>query len=159
RAAVGYDQRAAALVSAWKERGIRALGPIAADLVAEAVPTPPAEALTFVPSDGERRLKRGHHPAERLAVELARRWGLPIDEALARTRSLRPQRGLTRSARRLNVVGAFRPCGQPLPTRLVLVDDVYTTGATASAAASALRAGGAREVSVLTFARTVRASS
>src|SRR5438045_2570814 len=43
RAAVGYDQRAAALVSAWKERGIRALGPIAADLVAEAIPTPPAE--------------------------------------------------------------------------------------------------------------------
>jgi predicted amidophosphoribosyltransferase len=159
RAAVGYDRSAAALVAAWKERGIRVLAPIAADLVAELLPAPAADALTFVPPDGERRLKRGHHPAERLAVELARRWGVPVRPALARTGSLPPQRGLTRAERRRNVVGAFRPSGPPLPPRVILVDDVYTTGGTASSAASALRAGGARNVSVVTFARTVRTSS
>jgi predicted amidophosphoribosyltransferase len=104
-------------------------------------------------------LKRGHHPPQRLALELGLRWELPIRSSLARTRALRPQRGLPRAERRKNVVGAFRPRSDRLPSRLALIDDVYTTGATASAAASALRKGGARAVHVITFARTVRAGS
>jgi competence protein ComFC len=159
RAAVGYDRGAAALVAAWKEQGIRMLAASAADVIAETLRRPPVEGLVFVPPDGDRILRRGHHPAERLALELGARWELPVGSVLVRTRSLARQRGLARAARRKNVAGAFRARGTPLPASLALVDDVYTTGATASAAASALRAGGARRVHVVTFARAVRTGS
>jgi len=156
RAALAYDGPVRSLVAGWKEHGLRRLAPLAADLVAEAVPRPPAaRALTFVPPDGDRSLARGHHPPERLARELGRRWELPVVPLLERTRSLRPQRGLSRPARRRNVAGAFRAVRRP-PAGLVLVDDVYTSGATANAAASALRAAGARRVDVVTLARAIR---
>src|SRR5574340_703762 len=63
RAAVGYDDAARRLVHAWKERGLRRLAAEAAQLVAERVPAPEVDALTFVPADRARRLKRGHNPA------------------------------------------------------------------------------------------------
>jgi predicted amidophosphoribosyltransferase len=59
------------------------------------------------------------------------------------------------SERRRNVKGAFRATQRP-PSKLALIDDVYTTGATVSAAATALRKAGARHVEVVTFARAVR---
>jgi predicted amidophosphoribosyltransferase len=74
---------------------------------------------------------------------------------LGRTRAVPHQRGLSLADRRRNVAGAFRPAVKP-PARVALVDDVYTSGATANAAASALRKGGARRVEVVTFARVVR---
>jgi ComF family protein len=159
RAAIAYDRAAAALVAAWKEHAIRKLAAAAADLVVETIPPPRVDALVFVPPDGERSLKRGHHPAQRLALELGLRWQLPVGDVLVRTRPLPAQRGLSRNERRKNVRGAFRSRHAALPSSLALVDDVYTTGATASAAASALRAGGARRVHVVTFARTVRTGS
>jgi predicted amidophosphoribosyltransferase len=108
-----------------------------------------------VPSDPDRILERGHHPAGRLAAELARRWELPLRPLLVRPRAAPRQRGLAQLERRRNVGGAFAPAGSP-PTRVCLVDDVYTTGATANAAASALRKAGARRVEVITFARAIR---
>jgi ComF family protein len=159
RAAVAYNRAAAAFVADWKERGIRKLAVAAAELVAETLAPPPVEALVFVPPDGERNLKRGHHPAARLAVELGRRWQLPVANVLGRTRALPRQRGLSRDERRKNVAGAFVARATALPRRISLVDDVYTTGATASAAASALRRAGALEVHVVTFARAVRLGS
>jgi predicted amidophosphoribosyltransferase len=155
RAAVAYDGPVPALVSAWKERGLRILADVAADIVADTVGPPSVTALAFVPPDGDRSLKRGHHPAERLARGLGRRWELPVTDALRRTRTARPQRGLSLPARRRNVAGAFRPTAR-VPPRVALIDDVYTTGSTASAAASTLRGAGARRVEVVTFARTVR---
>ncbi|MDQ2981981.1 MAG: ComF family protein, partial [Actinomycetota bacterium] len=71
------------------------------------------------------------------------------------TRTVRPQRGLSRPDRRRNVARAFR-ANCCVPQRVLLVDDVYTSGATAAAAASALRKAGARRVEVVTFARVVR---
>ena len=159
RAAVAYDERARSLVAAWKEHGIRKLAATAAEIVVDALERPPVTALTFIPSDPERMLRRGHHPAERLAAELAGAWQLPVETLLERTDSLPPQRGLSRAERRKNVRGAFRARGRDVPRRLGLIDDVYTTGATVSAAASALRAAGARDVRVITFARTVRGGS
>jgi predicted amidophosphoribosyltransferase len=154
RAAVEYDPAVRAVVSAWKERGLRGLAPLAAALVAEVVPPPSAQLIAFVPPDGDRSLRRGHHPPERLARELARLWDLPAARLLRRTRPLRPQRGLPREARRRNVRGAFR--AEPVRGQVLLVDDVYTTGSTVGAAASALRAAGASSVEVVTFARAVR---
>jgi predicted amidophosphoribosyltransferase len=152
---VEYDAAVKALVSAWKERGLRRLVELAAGLVEEAVPRPNVAALTFIPPDGDRSVRRGHHPAERLARELGERWNLPVRPLLVRRRALRPQRGLTLLERRRNVRDAFRATRKP-PQLIALVDDVYTTGSTVGAAASALRRAGARKVTVVTFARAVR---
>ena len=153
RAAVGYDAVARRFVHAWKERGLRRLSSEAAQLVAERVPRPEADALTFVPADRERRLARGHNPAERLALELATLWELPCLPLLERTRGGR-QRGSSAAERR-TVHGAFRAAGTA-PRKVAVVDDVYTTGATAAAAATALRAAGARRVEAVAFARALR---
>jgi predicted amidophosphoribosyltransferase len=156
RAAVAYDDRVRRFVRAWKERGLRKLAATAADELAYAL-SPPARAaaLAFVPPDRARGLERGHQPAGRLARELGERWALPALPLLGRTRPVPRQRGLSLADRRRNVAGAFAPAREA-PSRIVLVDDVYTSGSTASAAASALRKGGARRVDVITFARVVR---
>ena len=155
RAAVAYDDRVRRLVQGWKERGLRTLADAAADAVDDAVPKPGASALTFVPADRARGLERGYQPAERLARELGERWSLPVEPLLARTRHAARQRGLSLADRRGNVAGAFAPA-RGSPRSVCLVDDVYTSGSTANAAASALRKGGARRVEVVTFARAVR---
>ena len=155
RAAVEYDESVRRFVAAWKERGLRRLAVEAAALVVRAVPPPRVALLSFVPPDRERVLRRGHHPAERLARELGRRWDVPVQPVLAWTRAIPHQRGLTLPERRRNVAGAFRPAAEAAST-VALVDDVYTSGATAAAAASALRKAGAGRVEVVTFARVVR---
>jgi predicted amidophosphoribosyltransferase len=131
------------------------LAAAAAAVVAQALEPPPgAAALVPVPPDPERVLERAHHPAEALARELGARWDLPLQPLLTR-RHARPQRGLSRVERRRNVA-TVRAGNTRAPPRVVLVDDVYTTGATVSAAASALRRAGAREVHVITFSRASR---
>ena len=112
--------------------------------------------LVPVPLDPARRRARGYNQAEELARELAELWGCPLSTALARTRETRPQVGLDRAGRRENVRGAFAWGGDPLAgRRVLLVDDVMTTGATAEECAAALKAAGARRVGLLTVARPV----
>jgi ComF family protein len=155
RAVLAYDDRLRRVVVAWKERGLRRLAGWAAAVVRESVARPDAACVVFVPGDPDRRLKRGHHAAEWLARELAQEWELPLRPLLTRARGSPRQRGLTQHERRRNVADAFLAHGR-VPARVALIDDVYTTGATANAAASALRKGGARNVEILTFARTIR---
>jgi ComF family protein len=155
RAAVAYDGPARPLVAGWKERGLRPLAREFSALVAETVPCPPVDELTFVPGDPERSRKRGQNPAEALARELVHRWQLPVRTLVVRSEPARPQRGLSREERRRNVRGAFSAVAVPAG-RVALVDDVYTTGATVAAAATELRRAGARTVHVVTLARTVR---
>jgi ComF family protein len=155
RAAIVYDERARHLVLRWKERGRRGLAVVAAELVAETLVRPAADALTFVPADPERQRSRGDAPAERLARELGERWELPVRRLLARTRAGPRQRGQGLADRRRNVRGVFAAAGRS-PPRVVLVDDVYTSGATAAACATALRRAGARRVDVVSLARAVR---
>lgn len=154
RAAVAYDEAIRRVVAGWKERGLRGIAAWAAELVSETVTRPDIHCIVPVPADRDRRLKRGHHAATSLARALAVRWGVPVEPLLVRTRPSTPQRGLDDAARRRNVRGAFR--AEAAPATVLLVDDVYTTGATANTAASALRKAGARRVEVVTFARTIR---
>ncbi len=155
RAAVAYEGAARRLATSWKERGLRRLAVLAADLVAETVPRPAASVLVFVPPDGDRSRRRGHDPPAQLAHELGERWQLEVVAALARARPLQRQRGLGLAERRRNVAGAFA-ARIGVPAAVALVDDVYTSGSTAAAAASALRRAGARRVEVVTFARAIR---
>jgi predicted amidophosphoribosyltransferase len=155
RAAVEYDDAVRRIVGGWKERGLRRLAAEAAALVRDTVPRPSVDVLAFVPPDGDRRLERGHHPAERFAHELGSVWELPVAGLLERVGTSTRQRGLSLGERRRNVRRAFRAV-RPAPRSVCLVDDVYTSGSTASAAATALRKAGARRVEVVCFARAVR---
>jgi len=156
RAAVAYQGPARALVRAWKERGVRHVAALAADVVCDTIPWPAADIITYIPGDGDRSVRRGHEPPRALAEALGERWDLPVACLLARTRRVARQSELSRDERRRNVRGAFRASAGAVRGRIVLVDDVYTTGATVAAAAAALRAAGAAHVIVVTFARTVR---
>lgn len=155
RSAVVYDERARTIVSAWKERGRRDLARHLARVVAEVVAPPAAEVVSCVPGDAERTRLRSHVPAERLGRALAEAWNLPFARLLERLGTAPRQARLPRAQRRANVRDAFVAVARPPPT-VVLVDDVYTTGATAAACATVLRRAGARSVEVVCLARAVR---
>ena len=117
-----------------------------------------AEALVPVPLHPRRQRERGFNQSELLAEALGRRARIGVAAAaLVRRQDTRSQTGLSAAARRANVKGAFavRRRASIAGRVVVLVDDVLTTGATASACAQALRAAGAREVRLLTAARVV----
>jgi ComF family protein len=112
--------------------------------------------LVPVPLHPRRQRERGFNQAEWLAAELARRAPVQLSpDALVRRKETAPQTGLSASARRANVRGAFavRRRSQVDGRVVVLVDDVLTTGATALACAQALRQAGAAQVRLLTAAR------
>jgi ComF family protein len=155
RASVAYAGPARPLLRAWKEHGLRRVADLAAELVVAHVERPAVDVIAYIPPDGARQLERGHHPAERLARALGRCWCLETAPLLERTRPGARQTGLHRTERRANVRGAFKATASVRGT-VLLIDDVYTTGATVGAAATALRAAGAARVEVVTFARTVR---
>jgi ComF family protein len=112
-----------------------------------------------VPLSTTRLRERGYNQAALLAGPVAARWGIEsLPLALERTRHSVSQTTLTPSERTMNVHGAFRVNGPEAAARIVgayvvLVDDVFTTGATMNAAASALFDSGARIVSYVTFGR------
>jgi predicted amidophosphoribosyltransferase len=156
RAAVAYVPPVPALVRGWKERGLHRLAAPAAELVARLLEQPAADVITYIPPDPLRQLTRSTHPAEALAHRLGGHWQLAVEPLLTRRAAgSTRQAGLRRAARLANVRQAFAASGTA-PDRVVLVDDVYTTGATATAAAAALRRAGASRVEVVTFARAVR---
>jgi ComF family protein len=112
--------------------------------------------LVPVPLHPRKRRERGFNQSELLAEAISARAGVPlVKDALVRRRETGTQTGLSAAARRANVRGAFavRRRARIEGQRIVLLDDVYTTGATALACAQALLAAGAREVRLLTLAR------
>ncbi len=117
----------------------------------------PAEVIVPVPLHPSRLRQRGYNQAALLAWALSCRIGLPMDEdALCRVRATASQMRLRAADRRRNVEDAFRCLTDRMRgRRVLLVDDVCTTGATLEACADALREGGARQVWALTLARTV----
>jgi ComF family protein len=118
--------------------------------------------LVPVPLHRWRIWKRGYNQAALIAGSLSRRSGLPVGlDLLSRTRATPPLRGLGRRERALAVRGAFKvppsARGRIAGRRILLVDDVYTSGATAAACARALKRAGAASVEILCWARVVRA--
>jgi len=130
----------------------RLAGPMA-DAMRALEPLTGRVCLIPIPLGARRLAERGYNQSERLAAALAHRVdGVVRADLLRRTRDTRTQTALTPEAREANVAGAFEAIGRP-PACVVLVDDVFTTGATLSAAATALRAAGAERVEAVTFAR------
>ncbi len=176
RSAVWLDAGARSAVHALKYGGL----PRIADELARAmtgldVAGLDAAWLVPIPLGPKRLRQRGYNQSERLARALARHWRRPVVELLARTRDTATQTALTPEARLANVAGAFAmrnaECGMRnestsgnsafrIPNSafvrtLVLIDDVFTTGATLAEAARALERAGATTVAAVTFGRAV----
>ncbi len=111
-----------------------------------------------MPLHWRRRWERGFNQSELLAREIGRRWNIPVRKAVRRVRPTAPQAGLTNAKRRANVAGAFglKRRVRLEGARVLLLDDVLTTGATAAACARALKRAGAAHVALLAVARTDR---
>jgi ComF family protein len=112
-------------------------------------------ALVPVPVNVVRARERGYNQALLLAHGLGAARGLRVADLLTRSRATVRQHGLDRSARLANLRAAFTARGSRVPPRIILVDDILTTGATLEACASVLRAAGASQVFGFAIAREV----
>jgi ComF family protein len=153
-----YEDKLARLIQLFKYQGIRSLAqPLGARLSAALPRWEAPEVVVAMPMPWWRQVVRGYNQAALLAREVARHTGLPLAAPLRRRWS-EPQAGRSGAQRRANVRGKFRVT-KPAAVRgrhVLLVDDVLTTGATASACAGALKRAGAARVTLLALARVDR---
>ena len=161
RAALGYDGAARTVLLGFKHGDRQHLARLMAPHVARAgAAVLGADALLVpVPLHFTRLWSRGFNQAALLARAVGKRTGTPLAvDALVRVRRTALSRGLNRRKRAENVRAAFRVRSRAAVRgrNIVLVDDVYTTGATADACARTLLRAGAARVDVLTWARVVR---
>jgi ComF family protein len=155
-APVAYEGPARALVGGLKFRGAAGLAnQMAAAMLARAPPALLDSAtLVPVPLHPARLRRRGFNQADRLAAAMAARSPLPVVRCLSRSGGRTAQVGRGRGDRLAAVRGSLTARG-PAPPRVLLVDDVVTTGATLAACAAALRDAGTREVAAIAYARTL----
>jgi ComF family protein len=159
RSVFRYEGPTRQLVRAFKFEGVSSLAPLLAHELAECYRAHglTADFVVPVPLSGHRKRERGYNQAELLARETARMLGLPLSLALRRRRHSEAQaRSPNAVQRHQNVAGAFevtRSAGGVRGQRVLLIDDVATTGATLNACAAELLSSGAASVSGLTLAR------
>lgn len=154
-----YEGRLRGLIHDFKYRGVDVLAGPFGDWMVRALPLElTVDLVVPVPLHWRRRMWRGYNQCDLLARPLARRLRVPVARVIRKTRHTETQASSTPAERRSNLTGAFvltdprRVSGQ----RILLVDDVLTTGATAMACGALLRRAGARSVTVLTLARVDR---
>ena len=142
------------IVRVFKDQGEQRLAREMSAIMARAMPPSWAfDAIVHVPATKVAFRRRGFDHAELLARSLSDQLGVASVNGLARPKTY-DQRKLTGAQRVANLAGSFEAHSDACRgRRILLVDDVYTTGATLCAATDALLAGGAREVRCLTFAR------
>jgi len=164
RAAVRYDEVARSLVLAFKFGDRMDLAPMMGRWMARAGREllPEADALVPVPLHWRRLWSRRFNQAAALSKAISATSGVPVlFDTLRRVRATPQQVGLSKPQRADNVQGAFRVPADRKATiagrRVILIDDVLTSGATVDTCARALLKGGARQVDVLVFARVVAA--
>lgn len=147
-------------ITGMKYRGERALatelGPLLNQgLTGELVRR--GELITYVPLTDRKLRERGFNQAKLLARYLAQEVDLPLVEALMKTRETQPQAELGRKERRTNLKDSFAPVRTIHRDEVLLIDDVFTTGATATECSKALKHAGAKRVYVVTLARSYSA--
>jgi predicted amidophosphoribosyltransferase len=152
-AASPFEGSARRLVHGLKYAGRLSLAGVAAAAMLRALPPHElAGAVVPVPAGPWRWRWRGFDPAEEIAIATADRAGLPLDQCLRRGRGRR-QVGRRRRERLTDPPRVW--IAGPAPQQVLLVDDVWTTGATLAACAEALRAAGARRIVALTLAHAL----
>jgi ComF family protein len=147
------------LIHLFKYSRVRPLAKVLGAYLGAALPREERfDMVVPMPLHWVKRWRRGFNQSYLLSREVARRSGVPVVRAVRRKRFTAPQTELSRAARRRNVRGAFalRRGIDVRGLRILLVDDVLTTGATANACAAVLRRSGACYVAVLTLARADR---
>lgn len=147
-----YGGAAARLVQRYKYGGDKWLRTFMADAIIEAVDMSAVDAVCHVPLHDKRRKTRGFDQAAELAQSISAQTGKPYIPALRRVRNTPTQTRLNTRQRQENMRGAFESTC-PVTGRVLLIDDVLTTGATAAECAAVLLAAGAASVTVATFAR------
>lgn len=156
RAPLRYGGTGKELVHALKYRGYtRVVEKVAVPLMLGVLDRGTCfDAVVPVPLHRSRLRKRGFNQAELLARGVARKLNVTVSDTLQVVRSTRDQVELSAAGRRANVTGAYSARGRAAG-RILLIDDVFTTGATTSACADTLVRAGAGEVHALTLCRTV----
>jgi ComF family protein len=146
------------LIHVFKFEGVRTLQRPLGALLAQALPRELSfDAVVPMPLHWRRRWQRGFNQSELLSREIARKWNVPVRALVRRKKATAPQAGLTSAERRKNVQGAFAvKTSRVNGMRLLLIDDVLTTGATAGACARQLKRAGAAHVTFLALARRDR---
>ena len=152
---VYYEKPASRLVLNLKFGGVWRVADFMADLMEkpiEHLPLSEFDCIVPVPLHPARFRERGYNQAGKLAEALAKKTGLPVSEGLIRVKMTKRQAKLSISGRAGNVSDAFAIKLSYEGRRVLLVDDVITTGSTLNACAAALKATGALSVTALTFA-------
>ena len=154
-----YEGSLRELVHLFKYGGVRPLARTFGKFLAQALPRETSfDVVVPMPLHWFKQWQRGFNQSNDLAREIGKKWNVPVRNLIRRTKATRPQAGLTNAKRRANMQGAFKIArGKSLAgMRVLLVDDVVTTGATASACARVLKRAGAAHVALLALARTDR---
>lgn len=154
--AYAYRGAAAGIVRRLKYTGVARLAGFMGEDMARAyrfIEPTGADCVCCVPMHARRRRQRGYNHAELLARDVAARLELPFIDALERTRDTGQQARLNDWARRQNLKDAFAVKEPVSGRRVILVDDVCTTGTTAVECVRALKAGGAKAVFLLCYTR------
>ena len=148
-----YADQPRQLILLLKFESVRAAALPLAQAMA-ALPLGESDALVPVPTTRRRLRQRGFNQAQVLADHLGKIWGMPVLPALSRKDEHVAQMKLGAESRRRNLANCMESNSSVRGKSVLLVDDVLTTGSTASEAARALLAAGARQVSLVTAART-----
>jgi ComF family protein len=154
-----YETELRKLIHLFKYGRVRTLAKPLGRMLSSVLPRDERfDVIVPMPMHWLRHWQRGFNQAELLAKDLSRRTHLPVRNAAQRVHHKAAQAGLTNAKRRLNVAGAFRVKNPAAlhGKRVLLIDDVMTTGATASACARVLKRAGAAHVSLLTVGRVDR---
>ena len=154
-----YEGNLRELIHLFKFSGITTLAKPFGNFLRQALPREAGfDVIVPMPLHWTKRYSRGYNQSQLLSKEISKVWKIPVRNVVRRVRRTEAQAGLSSAQRRLNVRAAFRARAKHNVTGLsiLLVDDVLTTGATASACARELKRAGAAHVALLTLARRDR---
>ena len=154
-----YEGTLRSLIHLYKYSGMKPLArPLARYLDRAIAVDERFDAITAVPLHWRKKWQRGFNQSELLARQIASNRNLPLIDVLRRKRPTEVQASLAVAGRRRNVAGAFtlRPGVNVSGKRILLIDDVMTTGATAGSCAAVLKRAGAKSVSLAALARVDR---